>query len=143
MCEAGSSTLEELLRRRKAASALGLRGNRGVNPLWWKSGCAEVAVACNEVKEHGGSEQRHLAAGFLETTEEGQAGTGGCVRPVESLAALPWGRAKLRMKLWCIRVGAKAQPLLQVFLRRCVSDEWSWVEVCQPGGSVMSIVGWK
>lgn len=46
----------------------------GFNLPQWKSVCREVAAACNEGKERGGFEHRHLAAGFLERCEEGQAG---------------------------------------------------------------------
>lgn len=94
MCEAGSSTLEELVKMRKATSALRLQGNGGISPLWWKSECAEVAGAYNEGKEHGGSEQRHLAAGVLERTEEGQAGTGGCNEASTGSGSFAMGKGK-------------------------------------------------
>lgn len=61
----------ELGRRREAASmrqipslSHGAVGGQGGNPVQWKSECGEVA--CYEGKEYDGSEQRRLAAGFLE-----------------------------------------------------------------------------
>lgn len=57
--------------------------------------CGKVAAACSEGSEHGGYEQRHLAAGFLERGEE----EAGVMRPAEALAALVCERARFRTRL--------------------------------------------
>ena len=121
-CKAGNSTLEELVKMRKAASALGLEGNGGISPLWWKSGCAEGLWLAMRARNMVGLSKDTWQQGFWTELKRGRQGQEGAMRPAQALAALPWGRARFRMKPWCSwdemckgLCGAKAELLHRCF----------------------------